>query len=154
MTLLIDLKIAGINVKHIRCDDPGENKSLLQACGAQGYDISFEFSDPRTPQQNDKVERMFQTFFGRIRAMLNGACFTEDLRSGVWAYCAMTVIFLSNITSIKKKTICLHQLLFGSKPRLPKSFRSFGEIGIVTNKSDIQGKLANRGTPCIFWAIL
>jgi hypothetical protein len=150
MTQLTDLKIAGINVKHIRCNDSGENKSLFQACGAQGYGINFEFSGRLTPQQNGKVERKFQTFFGRIRAMLSSAGFTEDLRSGVWAECAMTVTFLSNITSIKNKTICPHQLLFGSKPRLPKSLRSFGEIYIVTTKSDIQRKLTNKGTPCMF----
>jgi transposase InsO family protein len=144
MPLLTDLKIAGINVRHIRCDDSGENKSLFQACAAQGYGINFEFSGPRTPQQNGKVEGKFQTFFGRIRAMLNSAGFTKDLRSGVWAECSMTVTFLSNITSIKNKTICPHQLLFESKPRLPESLRSFGEIDIVTTKSDIQGKLTNR----------
>ena len=150
MTLLTDLKIAGIEVKHIRCDDSGENKSLFQACNDKGYGINFEFSGPRTPQRNGKVERKFQTFFGRIRAMLNSAGFTDQVRSGVWAECAMTVTFLSNITSIKNKMICPHQLLFGSKPRLPESLRSFGELGIVTTKGDIQGKLSNRGTPCLF----
>jgi hypothetical protein len=46
--------------------------------------------------------------------MLNSVGFTADLRSGVWAECAMTVSVLSNIASIKNKTICPHQLLFGS----------------------------------------
>jgi hypothetical protein len=73
MTPLTDLKIAGINVQYIRCDDSGENKSLFEACQAQGYGVKFEFSGPRTPQQNGKVERKFQAFFGRIRAMLNSA---------------------------------------------------------------------------------
>jgi hypothetical protein len=82
--------------------------------------------------------------------MLNSAGFTEHLKSGVWVECAMTVTFLSNITSIKNKTICPYQLLFGSKPRLPESLRSYGEISIVTTKSDIQGKLTSRGTPCMF----
>jgi hypothetical protein len=62
----------------------------------------------------------------------------------------MTVTYLSNITSIKEKMIYSYQLLFGSKPRLPESLRSFGEIGVVTTKKDIQGKLTNRGTPCMF----
>jgi len=75
--------------------------------------------------------------------MLNSAGLIDHLRSGVWAECAMTVTFLSNITSIKSKSICPYQLLFGSKPRMPESLRSFDEIGIVTTKSDIQGKLTN-----------
>jgi ClpP class serine protease len=28
--------------------------------------------------------------------------------------------------------------------------RSFGEIGVVTTKANIQSKLKNRGTPCMF----
>jgi hypothetical protein len=150
MTLLTDLKIAETNVKYIRCDDSGENKALFDACQAQGYGVKFEFSGPRTPQQNGKVERKFQTFFGRIRAMLNSTGLKDHLRSGVWTEYAMTVTYLSNITSIKEKMICPYQLLFGSKPRLPESLRSFGEIGVVSTKKDIQGKLTKRGTPCMF----
>jgi hypothetical protein len=150
MTLFTNLKIAGIDIKHIRCDDAGENKALFEACQAQGYGVKFEFSDPRTPQRNGKVERKFQTFFGRIRAMLNSAGLKDDLRSGIWSECAMTVTFLSNITAINNKIICPYQILFESKPKLPESLRSFGEIGVVTTKSDIQGKLSNRGTPCMF----
>jgi hypothetical protein len=37
MTLLNDLKIAGINVKFIRCNDSAENKALFEAFQAQGY---------------------------------------------------------------------------------------------------------------------
>jgi hypothetical protein len=82
--------------------------------------------------------------------MLDSAGLTEHLRSGVWAECAMTVTFLSDIISIKSKTICPYRLLFGSKSRLPESLRFFGKIGIVTTKSDIHGKLTNRGTHCMF----
>jgi hypothetical protein len=96
------------------------------------------------------VERKFQSFFGRIRDMLNSAGLKDHLRLGVWAECAMTVTFLSNITSIKNQKICPYLLLFGCKPRLPTSLRSFGEMGVLTTIDKIQGKLNNRGTPCIF----
>jgi hypothetical protein len=148
--LLTDLKIAGIVVKYIRCDDSGENKSFYNACRSNGYLIKFEFSGPRTPQRNGKVERKFQTLYGRIRAMLNDAGLEDDVRSGVWSECANTVTFLSNITSTKTQNKCPHQLLFGVKPKLPSSLRIFGEMGVVTTKADIQGKLANRGTTCMF----
>ena len=46
MTLLTDLKIAGIEIKQIRCDDSGENKALFQACKDKGYGKNFEFSGP------------------------------------------------------------------------------------------------------------
>jgi hypothetical protein len=41
--------------------------------------------------------------FGRIRAMLNSAGVKDQLKSGVWAECAMTLTFLLNVTSIKNK---------------------------------------------------
>jgi hypothetical protein len=72
------------------------------------------------------------------------------VRNGVWTECARTVTFLSNITAVKSKNVCPYQSLFGSKPRLPESLRSFGEIGVVTTKSNIQGKLRNRSTVCMF----
>jgi hypothetical protein len=63
---------------------------------------------------------------------------------------ARTITFLSNITASKTKEKYPYQLLFGSKPKLPSSFRIFGEIGVVTTKENVQGKLKNRGTACIF----
>jgi hypothetical protein len=83
MTLLTNLKIAGIDVKNTRCDDSGENKALFKACKAQSYGVKFEFSVPRTPQRSGKVKRKFHTFFGRIRATLNSADLKDHSRSGV-----------------------------------------------------------------------
>jgi len=81
--LLTDLEIAGIEVKFICCDDSGENKSFYDACPSKCYLIMFEFSGPRTPQRNGKVERKFQTLYGRICAMLDDAGLEDDVRSGV-----------------------------------------------------------------------
>jgi hypothetical protein len=67
------------------------------------------------------------------------------LRSGVWAECAITVMFLSNVTSIKDKEICPYDMLFVCKPKLlVVSLRLFDEIGVVTTKASIQSKLKNR----------
>jgi hypothetical protein len=57
--------------------------------------------------------------------MLNGAGLKDDLRSGVWAECAMTVTYLSDITSVKNREVCPHQLLFECKPKQPASLRFF-----------------------------
>jgi hypothetical protein len=150
LTLLTDLKIAGLDVKYIQCNDSGENKALFDECRSKGYNMNFEFSAPRTPQRNGNMERKFQTLFGRIRAMLNRAGVKDQLISGVWAECAMIVTFISNVISIKNNEVCTYEFLFGCKPKLPTSLRSFGEIGIVTTKANIQSKLKNRGTPCMF----
>jgi hypothetical protein len=95
------------------------------------------------------VERKFQTFYGRIRALLNNAGLNNEVRSGVSAECTRTVTFLSNIAAIKVQEKCLFQLLYGSKPKLAPSLRIFGEMGVVTTKNGIQGKLKNRGTICV-----
>jgi hypothetical protein len=65
------------------------------------------FDECRSTQRNGKVERMFETFFGRIRAMLNGAGVKDQLRSGFWAESAMTVRYLLNVTSIKKEPLLI-----------------------------------------------
>jgi hypothetical protein len=83
--------------------------------------------------------------------MLNSSGVKYQLRSGVWAECAMTVMFLSNVTSIKNKEVCAYELLFGCKPKLPTSLRSFGKIDVVTTKANIQNKLRNRVTTCMFF---
>jgi hypothetical protein len=46
----------------------------------------------KAPQRNGKVERKFQTFFGRIRLMLNDAGLKDGLRLGVWALCAIIIM--------------------------------------------------------------
>jgi hypothetical protein len=63
--LLTDLKIAGINIRFVRCDNSGENKAFQRECKSKGLNIMFEFSAPKTPSRNSKVEKKFQTFYGR-----------------------------------------------------------------------------------------
>ena len=59
-TLLTDLKIAGIEVKYIRCDDSSKNKAFYNARRSTYYLIKFEFSGPRTPQRNGKLRESFR----------------------------------------------------------------------------------------------
>jgi hypothetical protein len=73
ITLLTHLKISGLDVNFIQSDDSEVNKALFDECRSKGYNVKFGLSGPQTPQCNGKVERKFQTFFGRIRAMLNSS---------------------------------------------------------------------------------
>ena len=41
----------GIDIKYIRLDNRGENKSLQKECDKQNLGIIFEFTAPGTPQQ-------------------------------------------------------------------------------------------------------
>ena len=49
----------GIDIKYIRLDNSGENRSLQKECDKQNLGIIFEFSAPGTPQQNSVVERKY-----------------------------------------------------------------------------------------------
>jgi hypothetical protein len=149
-TLLTDLKIANRIVKFIRYDNAGENMTIKNDPEIKSFGIKFEFLGPRTPQRNRKVERKFQTLYGRIRAMLNGARLEGKLRDKIWAECVMNVTHLSNIVSIKLSFESPFELLYGEKPKLYDNLNIFGEVGVVTTKEKIQAKLSNRGTTCIF----
>jgi hypothetical protein len=118
---------------------------MFDECRSKGYNVNFELSGPRNPQHKGKVERKFQPFFGRIRAMLNSAGVECQHRSGVWVGLEITVTFTLNVKSIKNKEVCPYELLFLCKPKLPTSLRSFVEIGVVTIKANTQSNLKNRG---------
>ena len=60
----------GIDVKNIRLDNSGENRSLQKECEKQNLGIIFEFTTPGTPQQNSVAERKIPTLMGRSRAMM------------------------------------------------------------------------------------
>ena len=68
----------GIDVKHIRLDNSGENRSLQKECEKQNLGIIFEFTAPGTPQQNSVVERKIPTLMGRSRAMMIEAGFSQQ----------------------------------------------------------------------------
>ena len=51
----------GIDIKYIRLDNTGENRSLQTECDKQNLGIIFEFTAPGTPQQNSVVERKIPT---------------------------------------------------------------------------------------------
>jgi hypothetical protein len=109
----------------------------------KSFGIKFEFSGPRTPQRNEKVERKFQTLNGRIRAMLNGAGLEGGLRDKIWAECVMNVIYLSNIMSTKSNFKSPFEFSYGEKPKLHDNLKIFGEVGVVTTNEKIQAKLSN-----------
>ena len=47
----------GSDIKYVRLDNSGENRSLQKECDKQNLGIIFEFTAPGTPQQNSVVER-------------------------------------------------------------------------------------------------
>jgi hypothetical protein len=123
---LTDLKIANRIVKFIRCDDAGENMTIKNDPEIKSFGIKFEFPGPRTPRRNGKVEREFQTLYGRIQEMLNGAGLEGELRDKIRAECVMNVTHLSNIISTKSSFKSPFELLYDEKPKLYNNLKMFG----------------------------
>jgi hypothetical protein len=62
----------------------------------------------------------------------------------------MTTTFLSNVLSTKSSFKSPFESLFGAKSILHDKLKIFGGVRVVTTKDNIQAKLPNLGTPCIF----
>jgi hypothetical protein len=72
-------------VRFLRLDDARENYALEKECKQQNLAVKFEYSGPCTPQRNGKVERKFQTIYGRIRKIMNYSEIAGEFRYGLWA---------------------------------------------------------------------
>jgi hypothetical protein len=107
-------------------------------------------SGPRTPQRNGKVERKFQSLYGRIRAMMNDSEIDGEFRDGLWAECASTATYYDDsiINMGKKKSPIA--LMFKNRAKGLMNLKRFGEMCVPTTKNKIQGKLNNKGTVCVF----
>jgi hypothetical protein len=118
--------------------------------GHETLNINLEFTAPNTPQQNGKVERKFQTLYGKVRSMLNWARLPITMRRRLWAQCAKTATLLKNIILKHHSEITSYELLHGKASPHIDFLRKFGEVAMVHDAKQIQGKLKNKGKPCIF----
>ena len=91
------IKKYGIEIKRIRLDNSGENKSLQKECNKENLGIIFEFTAPGTPQQNSVAERRIPTLMGRARAMLIQAGIDSKGKGECWCEVISTATKLDNI---------------------------------------------------------
>ena len=87
----------GIDVKRIRLDNSGENRSLQRECDKQNLGIIFEFTAPGTTQQNSVAERKIPTLMGRARAMMMQAGLNQQDKRKFWCEVISTATKLENI---------------------------------------------------------
>ena len=139
-------------VRFIRCDNAGENVSLEKKLKREGMGIQMEYTARKTPEQNGRVERLFQTLFGRIRSCFNGARMTKKMKLKLWAECASYVTDCHNIITSDENCEPPHLAFYGEMPRYSKHLRRFGEVAVVTKfgSNKIKGKLADRSFKCLF----
>ena len=93
----------GTDIKYIRLDNSGENRSLQKECDKQNLGIIIEFTAPGTPQQNSVVERKRPTLMGRSRAMMLTAGFSQQDKRKFWCEVISTATKLDNIMVRKER---------------------------------------------------
>ena len=87
----------GIELKRIRLDNSGENKSLQRECDKQNLGVIFEFTAPVTPQQISVAERKIPTLMGRARSMMIQAGLNQQDKRKFWCEVISTATKLDNI---------------------------------------------------------
>ena len=152
MKLFKKLCEQGFPVQCVRMDNAGENKKLQELCeSTEGHTkIKFEYTSPRTPQQNGVVEQAFATLYGRVRAMMNAAGFTSDLRGKMWAECANTATLLENgmLKSADEEPPVVK--MYGVQYSWWNNLREFGIVAVITTRTNTTAKLDDRGTVAMF----
>jgi hypothetical protein len=140
-----------IQVKYIRCDNAGENKSFDKENILANLNLTFEYTSPGSPQYNGKVERKFATLYGRVRSMLNAANLSSTLRRGLWAEAAQTATDIENSLVSANKDTPAHTRFYNQSPPITY-FHPFGESTVVKKNASrkIRNKLENRGRVCIY----
>ena len=141
-----------IEIKRIRLDNSGENKSLQKECDKQNLGIIFEFTAPGTPQQNSIAERRIPALMGRARAMLIQAGLEPKHKGELWCEVISTATKLDNIMVRPERTKPPYTLFYGEDAKYAQSLRIFGEMAVVAihEGKKMRSKLDDRGKTCMF----
>jgi hypothetical protein len=120
-----------IRVEKIRLDNSAENINMADAIKAEGYNVTFEFVSPGSPQNNGVVERMFATLFGIVRSMLNEVRVPMNLCHGLWAEAARNATDTRNYLVSYKSETSSYEKFMGVKYDCIDTLHTFGEMAIV-----------------------
>ena len=140
-----------IEIKRIKLDNSGENRSLQKECDKQNLGIIFEFTAPRTPQQNSIAERRIPTLMGRARAMLIQAGLESKYKGEFWCEVISTATKLDNIMVRPERTKPPHTLFYGKDAKYMRCLRTFGEMAVVAihEGKKMRSKQDDRGKTCM-----
>ena len=113
-------------VKVVRSDNGGEyvNTVIEQFYSQKG--IIHQTTNPYSPQQNGRAERLNRTLNERARAMLLDSALPHSL----WHFAIMTAAHIRNRSPTKDRNHTPAHLLFGSIPSV-LDFRVFGAVAHV-----------------------
>ena len=102
-----------IEIKRIRLDNSGENRSLQKECDKANLGITFAFTAPGTPQQNSVAERRIPALMGRARAMLIQAGIEAKFKGEFLCEVISPATKLDNIMVRPERTKPPHTLFYG-----------------------------------------
>ena len=141
-----------IEIKWIRLDNSGENRSLQKECDKANLGITFEFTAPGTPQQNSVADRRIPALMGRARAMLIQAGIESKYKGEFWCEVVSTATNLDNIMVSPERTKTPHTLFYGEDAKYTRSLRTFGEMAVIAihEGKKMRSKLDDRGKTCMF----
>ena len=137
----------GIEIKRIRLDNSGENRSLQKECDKQDLGVIFEFTAPGTPQKNSVVERRIPILVGRERAMLIQVGINSKEKGEFWCEVISTATKLENIMVRPDRTKPPYTLFYNKDAKFMNHLRSFGAMAVVGihEGKKMRSKLDNRG---------
>ena len=141
-----------IEIKKIRLDNSGENRSLQKECDKANLGITFEFTAPGKPQQNSVAERRIPTLMGRARAMLIQEGIESKYKGEFWCEVISTATKLDNIMVRPERTKPPHTLFYGEDAKYTRSLRTYGEMAVIAihEGKKMRSKLDDRGKTCMF----
>nr|GEZ17176.1 hypothetical protein [Tanacetum cinerariifolium] len=130
-----------LKVKIIRCDNRGEfkNKEMNELCTKKG--IRREFSNARTPQQNEVAERRNRTLIEAAKTMLADA----KLPVTFWAEAVNTACYVQNGVLVNKSQNKTPDELFNSRIPAIGFLRPFGCHVMILNTLDHLGNFDAKG---------
>jgi hypothetical protein len=152
--LFYNSKQGGNQVKYVRCDNAGENKTLQKR--ANGVDwklnITFEFTPRDTPQHNHLAELALASIANKGRALMSAANVPTKIRYKVWVKAFQHATDMDGliVTTIDGKTATRYEHWCGRLPKWVKHLRTWGESGTVKVKNDTTPKIVDRGIQCVF----
>ena len=154
MGLFRKLHDRGNPVSFVRLDDASELRKLAKLCegSAEKFlrDIKFEFTSRDTPQRNGKVERKLAVMTRRLRAILNAAKLSKELRQVLWGECIMYLEDIENLLQSRMYDEPAYQSFFKKTLEGMEHLRQFGEVAYVKFGDKIKGKLEDRGVPMLY----
>ena len=112
----VDGVVWGCDLQYLRSDNGGEyrNRRLTRFCKTMG--IKQQFSEPYTPEQNGRAERINRTLLEMVKAKLKHAYLGHEF----WAHAFQTAAYIRNrcLSRTLDKVKTPYELLHGEKPDL------------------------------------